>query len=104
MKIDVPEDYVPSAGEIDNLVYLCCRYTVGWQMRACDLAVVRGLVPDPRGPTGIEGLARQACEYVWDHVCGEPEEPSAEQMFEHMAPLLEEWYGKTTPEDRARTD
>lgn len=104
MKVNVPEDYVPSAGEVDNLVYLCCKYTAGWQMRACDLAVVKMMAPDPRGPDGIERLARQACEYVWDHICGEPEGTSAEKLLEHMSPILEEWYLKTTPEDRAKTD
>ena len=56
-----------------------------------------------RGQEAVENLLEVATEYVWDHICGEPEEPSQEQLFDAMVPLLNEWFSKTTPEERAKT-
>lgn len=101
----VPGDYAPSEGEIDNLVYMVCKYTVGWGMRACDLAAVKMTGPrEVRGEEGLRALTRAACEYVWDHICGEPEEPTADDLYAHMAPMLSEWYANSTPEERASTE
>lgn len=102
MKLEIPQDYVPSAGEINNIVYLCCSYTVGWPMRATDLAVCE-MMRDKTltGQAAIENLVQVACEYVWDHICGEPEEPSVEQLTDHMHSVMEKWYEHTTPEERA---
>ena len=41
MNLNIPKDYKPSDGEINNLVYLTLKYTVGWSMRAADLAVMQ---------------------------------------------------------------
>jgi hypothetical protein len=105
LNIDVPDDYQPSDGEIDNIVYLICKYTVSWGMRQADLAVCK-MMAERRGLTGKEGISNLAmvtCEYVWDHICGEPDDTSPEAFFEHMRPMLEEWYGNSTPEERANT-
>ena len=32
----VPDDYEPSAGELDNLIYLVLKYTISGQMRQAD--------------------------------------------------------------------
>lgn len=105
MQIDLPADYQPSAGEINNLVYLCCKYTAGWPMRQADLAVVE-LMRDKElgGKAAIENIVNTACEYVWDHICGEPDDYSPEQFVEYMTPAIEEWYKTSTPEERASID
>ena len=103
LDISLPEGYKPSEGEINNFVYLVCKYTVGWMMRGADLAVCQMMTGPIVGKQGLEKLLEQTTEYVWDHICGEPEEPTAEQLALHMKPVLEEWYSKSTPEERAVT-
>lgn len=104
LSLKLPEGYELSDGEVDNIVYLTCKYTIGWGMRACDKAVC-DMMRDKkaRGQEAVENLLEVATEYVWDHICGEPEEPSQEQLFDAMVPLLNEWFSKTTPEERAKT-
>jgi len=103
LNIELSEDYEPSAGEIDNLVYLTCKYTCGWPMRQADLHICRMMAGDVHGPAGISRLVEITCEYCWDHVCGEPEDTSTEKFFEHMKPMLEHWYANTTREERSKT-
>jgi len=105
LNIDVPDDYRPSDGEIDNIVYLICKYTVSWPMRPADLAVCK-MMAGQQGLTGKEGivhLVEVTCEYVWDHIAGEPDDTSPDDFFEHMKLMLEEWYKNSTPEERANT-
>lgn len=104
LQLPVPDDYTPSAGELNNFVYLICKYTVGWAMRAADLQVCLMMVGGPvKGNEGLSKLCDVTCEYLWDHICGEPEDASPEQFFEHVKPLLQEWYQKATPEERSNT-
>lgn len=103
LDIGVPADYVPSDGEVDNIVYLICKYTAQWPMRSADLAICKMMAGDMKGREGIEQLVRVTCEYVWDHICGEPKKPTAKDFFTHMKPLLEEWYSKTSADDRSKT-
>lgn len=107
LNISVEDDYVPSDGEINNIVYLVCKYTVGWPMRPAGLMVcttMAGLEGGKiTGNAGISCLVRVTCEYLWDHVCGEPETPTTEELFDHIRPALETWYANSTPEERADT-
>jgi len=104
LNVNVPEGYKPSDGEINNFVYLACKYTIGWAMRQVDLAVCKSMAGEIVGKEGLERLLDVTTEYVWDHLAGEPDEPSAEQLALHMKPLLEEWYSTSTPEGRAKID
>jgi hypothetical protein len=106
LNIDVADDYRPSDGEIDNIVYLVCKYTVGWGMRQCDLAVCRMMTEAQGGIVGKQGISNLVmvtADYVWDHICGEPDEVSPTAFFEHMRPMLEAWYSDTSPAQRADT-
>jgi len=114
LQLPVSDDYTPPAGELNNFVYLICTwifvlevcppYTVGWAMRAADLQVCLMMVGGPvKGNDGLSKLCDVTCEYLWDHIFGEPEDASPEQFFEHVKPLLQEWYQKATPEERANT-
>lgn len=104
LDVQLPEDYSPSDGEIDNITYLTCKYACGWPMRQADLAVCKRMTGEIRGSAGISKYVETVCEYLWDHICGEPEEVSAEDFFKHMKPMLESWYSQTTPEDRSKTE
>lgn len=108
LDLPVADDYVPSPGELDNFVYLTCKYTVGWPMRKADLAVCLMMAAPEGGKivgnAGLSRLASVACDYLWDHICGEPEEPTAEKLREHMKPILQDWYMSTTAEERSNTD
>ena len=103
LELDLPSDYRPSAGELDNLVYLVCKYTCGWQMRAADKAVCLMMAGDVIGNAGISKLVEVACEYCWDHIMGEPEKPDADALFAHMKTIMQEWYKSSTVEERSNT-
>ncbi len=107
LELPVADDYKPSTGEINNFVYLIMKYTIGWSMRQADLAVCCMMAGGHEMIVGNEGLsllAEHTCEYTWDHLCGEPEEPTADTLFEHMKPILQEWYKVSTVEERAKID
>ncbi len=47
---------------------------VGWQARVCDILAVMLL---GREATTERELVREAAEYAWDHLLGEPAKPTA---------------------------
>lgn len=100
---DLPSDYKLTDGEIDNIVYLTCKYTANWPMRQADLAVCKALTGEGTGPQHLEKLVRTTCEYVWDHICGEPDETSPDDFYNHIAPLITNWFSNTTQEERTNT-
>ena len=104
LEINVADDYEPSPGEINNFIYLCCKYTIQWAMRTADLQVCTMMAREIKGNKGLTKLCLVTCEYIWDHIAGEPEEFDADKLFDHMKPVLQEWYKNTTPEDRACVD
>jgi hypothetical protein len=107
LELNLPDDYKPSAGELDNIVYLVCKYTIGWQMRQCDLAVcvmMAGGQDAIVGNAGLTKLVEVTCEYAWDHLSGEPNTFSPEQLFDHIKPALQGWYQNTDAEERAKTE
>jgi hypothetical protein len=104
LELPVADDYAPSNGELNNLVYLTCKYTVGWGMRQTDLAVclmMAGGEEEIRGNKGLSNLCWVTCEYLWDHVAGEPTDINPEQLFDHIKPALQTWYENQTPEQRS---
>jgi hypothetical protein len=100
MQLNLTEDYVPSDGEYNNLCYITCKYTAGWGMRLADLAVCKMMAEEAKGDQAIENFVRTTCEYVWDHICGEPDDVTPDAFYEHIEPMIEEWYKGTTPEER----
>ena len=102
--LPIAPDYKPSEGELDNLVYLTLKYTVGWGMRVCDKSICLMMASDSlAGNEGISKLVETACEYAWDHLAGKPEDMSPADFFNHIKPMLLEWYKTSTPEERAIT-
>ena len=107
LELPVPDDYAPSAGELNNFVYLACKYTVGWIARSCDHEVLLMMAGGPdgiRGNAGLTTLAQVACGFCWDHIAGEPDEYDPSVLFNHVKPILQDWYKNTTVEDRAITE
>ena len=106
LDLPIPDNYVPSYGELDNIVYLVCKYTINWPMRVADLSVVLTMAGGPdniKGNKGISHLVNITCDYLWDHVMGEPDDISSDKLFSHIQPCLFEWYENTTPDERAVT-
>jgi hypothetical protein len=109
LELPIADDYEPTPGELDNFVYLTSKYTVGWIPRAADHAVclmMAGMMVGGNKIVGNEGLTKLCevtCEYLWDHICGEPEGLTAEDMFTLIKPMLQAWYNNSTPEERADT-
>lgn len=110
--LPIDDDYEPSAEELDNFVYLVSKYTVGWIARPVDLRIclimVRGKDSDKnnnpiRGNSGLSELCSATCEYLWDHICGKPDDFSPEDLFEHIKPHMREFYHNSTPEQRSQT-
>jgi hypothetical protein len=104
MNLGIPHDYRLEDGEIDNLVYLTCKYSASWGMRAADLAVCQMLAGSPLfGESGVSRLVNVTTRYLWDHILGEPGGTYADDMYAHMVPMLEEWYRLASPEERKST-
>ncbi len=101
----LPATYQPSEGEYNNLVYLTLMIAAQHQMRAADLALMQAMCPrrDMFGPQAIDDLVHVVIEYAWDHVMGEPEDPSEETLWQYVSPMLEVWYKDVQIEDRANT-
>lgn len=104
MILGLPNDYQLTAGEINNIVYITCKSTVGWPMRSADLAICQMMRDSNlRGDESVTNLVEVTCEYVWDHICGESSEFTAEDLVKHMEPGLVDWFQKTTQEERSDT-
>lgn len=100
----IVDDYRPSDGELDNLVFLTLKYTIGWPMRQADKAVILQFAGDDLcGDAGISRVVEQACEYAWDHICGKPEDFDTDTLFDHIRPILNEWYDNSNVEQRSDT-
>lgn len=85
--------------EINNLVYLCLKYIVGFPMRQCDFQVVLMMHNSTKG--GVEDQKRNLIsvisDFIWDHFLGEPDEPSQENIEEAVSGIFEEFF--KLPED-----
>ena len=79
--------------EINNIVYLTCKYTVQWMMRPVDLAVIQTMLKqDVAGQEAMDDLMDVTCEYLWDHISGEPDEFKPEDLKFHMVEMLNEFW------------
>lgn len=94
-KIDwkTPAGHKITPDEMNNIVYLTCKYTISWPMRTADLMVIATMVnKDKTGPEAMDDLMDVTCEYIWDHLCGEPESPQPNDYKTHMVTMLNEFW------------
>jgi hypothetical protein len=88
----VGDSHIPTSGELNNITYLAMKYLARWGMRQCDLAVVLVMCTpktmDELNTTFVETLA----EYIWDHLMGEPENPTEEDLQFGIRRLIEVLY------------
>ena len=104
MILGLPKDYQLTAGEINNIVYVTCKHTVGWPMRSADLAICQMMCDkNLKGDESVANLLEVTCEYLWDHICGEPEDFTPEDLVKHIEPGIVDWFQKTTQEERSNT-
>jgi hypothetical protein len=106
LNIDLPADYKPSIGELNNLAYITFKYTVGWRMREADFQVsllMSGGQDNIAGKDGISNFIMNTCEYAWDHICGEPDQFAPIDLYNHLKPYVEVWYKEYTREERDDT-
>jgi len=104
LNLPISNNYKCTPTELDNLVYLVMKYSVGWNMRQADLAVVLTMSGGPDdivGDAGISRLVSVVCDYLWDHICGEPEDLTVEQLYDFAQKFLFQWFEETTQEERS---
>jgi hypothetical protein len=66
-------------------------YTIGWEMREADFLVLETLIgaaTTAEDPT-VEEYMKAIAEYAWDHLAGEPDDWSAENIISHAQLLVE---------------
>jgi hypothetical protein len=95
----VDEAHVPTAGELNNIVYLTMKYLAGWQMRQCDLGVVLAMNTPKSLKELDEAFVPVLAEYVWDHLMGEPDEVTTEDLEYGIRHIAKAVYGM---DDRSR--
>lgn len=71
----------PTEGELNNLSYLSMKFIAGWGMRSADFAVVKTMGGKPATVNDLDKqFIPQLAEYIWDHLMGEPDEPSTKDV------------------------
>ena len=88
------DTHEPTENELNNICYLSMKYIAGWPMRQADLKVVEimgGEITTVRAldDKWIPNLA----DYIWDHLMGEPETISSEQITEGCKAVCNLIYG-----------
>lgn len=80
--------------EINNLVYLCLKYIAGFPMRTCDFQLILAMHNSSKGGVGDErdNLASALSDYIWDHLLGEPDEPSSEEIKSAVVEIFGEFF------------
>lgn len=82
LKVDVAT-HKPTDNELNNIVYLSCKYIAGWPMRTADFAVVKIMGGEPTSVDKLdERFIPALADYLWDHIMGEPDSPTTEQIME----------------------
>jgi hypothetical protein len=91
--------YKPTDGELNNLCYLSMKYIAGFDMRNVDFTMVKTMGGDPQFvATLTEQFIPQLATYIWDHLMGEPEDPTVatiEEAIEVIRDMLYEQDAQT---------
>jgi len=103
LELPVSDNYNPNAWELNRFVYLISKHTIGCTPRAIDhkmCLMLAGGINHIRGNEGLSKLCQATCDYLRDHICG-LDETHTQRFFDHVKPLLQEWYNNSTKEERS---
>lgn len=85
----------PTNGELNNLTYLSMKYLIGWGMRAVDLAVILHMTSPMENVNELESkFIPVLADYMWDHLMGEPESPTADDLAVAICVVRDLLYGQ----------
>lgn len=88
VKIDIRVDYdkhKPTENEMNNICFMAMKYGAGHIMRQVDLAMVNTLGGTPDTVRGLsDRWIPSLADYMWDHIMGEPDDPSPEEMVDYV--------------------
>lgn len=87
------QTHMPTQNELDNLAYLSMKYIAGWLMRSCDFEVVK-LIAGPVDSISAmkEKFVPALAEYMWDHLMGEPDDPTQDDVQQTILALTDSLY------------
>jgi methylglyoxal synthase len=69
------------------------KYFAGFTMRNCDFKVIKMMGGDPQVVAELDDeFIPQLAEYIWDHVMGEPEDPTVEELVEAIGVVRDMLY------------
>ena len=79
--------------EVNNICYISMKYLCGWQMRQCDLVVVIMLAGEIKSLADLRTrYVEHLADHIWDHLMGEPDEPSADDLAHGINAIITEFY------------
>jgi len=80
----------PTEEELNNLCYLSFKHIIAWHMRATDYHIVRMMGGDPQTVDELkEKFIPELAQYIWDHMMGEPEDPTSEDITKAIVALCD---------------
>lgn len=87
-RIDILVDYnkhKPTENEMNNICFMSMKYSAGHIMRQVDLTMVNMLGGTPDTVRNLSDRWIPAlADYIWDHIMGEPDDPSLEEVVEFV--------------------
>lgn len=94
----------PTENELNNLCYLSMKYLIGWEMRTADFQVCMMLGGDPQTVTELEKtFIPSLADYIWDHLMGEPNDPTSDDLIEGIKIIRDMLYSMDQPTREAVT-
>ena len=81
--------HVPTDNELNNIAYLSMKYGIGWQMRNVDFMAVKLMSTGQ----GLAGFQEALADYNWDHIMGEPDDITVEDILECVKAITLQVYG-----------
>ena len=93
VSVKVSTDWVPTANERNNLVFLCFKYLLGRPNRYRDLAAIEMMAPNIVSVADLrERYIPVVADMLWDHWLGEPEDPSIELVTDYCLAVCDYLY------------
>jgi len=90
------DKHVPTDNELNNLTHLSFRFILGLPtFRACDFMMVKMMAGKVESVRQLDKKFIPAlADYMWDHMMGEPDELSEEDVEKMVKALRDQLYGQ----------